>query len=199
VFLAGVGVGYGTSELYDFAELSEYDASPLPRPKINAPFITTPNAIVEKMIEVGEISSEDLVYDLGCGDGRIVITAAVQRGCHGVGFDIDPKRVAEATENAEKHGVKDLVSIEEQDVFKVDLSKADVIVMYLLPWMLRDLKPSFDKCPDGTRLVSHDFEIEGVMPDKTVEFVDEEGSPHYVRLYVTPLKKLPPPPRRSRL
>ena len=138
-----------TLKVYRRADPANDDPSPLPRPKINAPFITTADPVINKMIEVGEITDKDLVYDLGCGDGRIVIAAAVQSGCHGVGFDIDPQRVAEAKENAERQGVKDLIQIEEQDVFKVDLTKADVIVAYLLPWMLRDLKPSFEQCRRG--------------------------------------------------
>lgn len=181
-----------SQSLYRRADPANDDPSPLPRPKINAPFITTADPVVDKMIEVGEITDKDLVYDLGCGDGRIVIAAAVQRGCHGVGFDIDPQRVAEAKENAERQGVTDLIQIEEQDVFKVDLTKADVIVAYLLPWMLRDLKPSFEQCRPGTRIVSHDFEIEGIEANAVHQVHIGPNDPHYVRLYITPLKKRPP-------
>jgi tRNA A58 N-methylase Trm61 len=142
------------------------------------------------MIETAQIEADDLVYDLGCGDGRLVITAAVQKGCRGIGFDIEPERVAEAQANVKLHDVESLVEIRLQDVFKVDLSEADVVLMYLLPQMLRDLKPQFAQCRPGTRLVSHDFQIEGVQVDRTVEvFLPER---HFVHLYVTPLKPLPP-------
>ena len=187
--------GYATAKLYQYADPANMDPTPAPRPKINAPFITSPDPIINKMIEVGEITDKDLVYDLGCGDGRIVISAAVQRGCRGVGFDIDPIRVAEAKENAIQHGVEHLITIEEQDVFKVDLQEADVIVMYLLPWMLRDLKPSFDRCRPGTRIVSHDFEIEGVEAQERYEVYAAPTNRHFVRLYITPLKRLPEKPK----
>jgi len=186
---------YGTVKLYDYADPENMDPTPGKRPKINAPFITTPDQIINKMIEVAEISDKHLVYDLGCGDGRIVISAAVQRGCRGVGFDIDPVRVAEAQANAIAHGVEHLVTIQEQDIFNVDLSQADVLVMYLLPWMLRDLKPSFDRCRPGTRIVSHDFEIENVEANETVEVFVTPTLRHYVRLYITPLKELPEKPK----
>jgi ribosomal protein L11 methylase PrmA len=140
------------------------------------------------MIEVGDISAGDLVYDLGCGDGRIVITAAVQRGCRGVGFDIDPQRVLEARENAIEHGVQELVEIQQQDVFKTDLSKANVIVMYLLPWMLEKLTAQFERCPAGIRIVSHNYAIAGIDHDSVVE-VSAGAERHFVYLYVTPLKR----------
>jgi SAM-dependent methyltransferase len=164
---------------------------------LNAPFITTPDPVVDKMVELGNITESDLVYDLGCGDGRLVITAAMKSGCRGIGFDIDPQRVTEATENARLHEVDTLVTIRQDDVFKVDLSEADVILMYLLPWMLEDMIPQFDKCRPGTRLVSHDFQIKGIVADRTEQVPVSETSTHLVHLYHTPLKREPPPlPRR---
>lgn len=180
------------SRLAQYSDPANYDPSPIPRPTKNAPFITTPDLIVSHMIKMGEITEQDMVYDLGCGDGRLVITAAVQTGCRGVGIDIDPKRVTEANENVKLHDVEKLVTIQEQDVFKVDLREADVVLMYLLPQMLRDLKPQFDQCRPGTRLVSHDFEIENVKPDKSERINDETDHGHTVYLYTTPLKRLPP-------
>lgn len=196
--LAVVGAVYGTFKLYQFADPENFDPSPLPREVHNAPFITTPPEVVDKMIEMGQITDQDLVYDLGCGDGRIVIGAALQRGCRGVGFDYDPQRVAEATENVKKHNVESLVTIQQQDVFQLDLTPANVIVMYLLPGMLQKLIPSFDRCPPGTRIVSHDFEIEGVQAEKTEVVSVEPNQDHRVCLYVTPLKKLPEKPKWKR-
>ena len=97
--LGGLGLAgalVGRYFLYRGADLSHLDTSPLPRQKRDAPFITTPQAVVDKMIEMAELGPDDLVYDLGCGDGRIVLTAAAKHGCHGVGIDKDPQRVAEA-------------------------------------------------------------------------------------------------------
>jgi SAM-dependent methyltransferase len=164
------------------------DPAPVQRTPRNAPFITSPDAVVNKMVEMARISDGDLVYDLGCGDGRIVITAAVQRGCRGVGFDLDPKRVAESIENARLHGVDHLVTIKEQDLFEVDLREAQVIMMYLLPWMIEKLTPKLEQCAPGTRIVSHDFRIEGIE-NQEVTVVPLEDKPHYVYAYVTPLTR----------
>ncbi len=178
-------------------------AAPAERQGLNAPFITTPDVVVDKMVELAEIADSDLVYDLGCGDGRLVITAAMKTGCSGVGFDIEPKRVAEATENAKLHEVDGRVQIIEQDVFTVDLSEADVVMTYLLPWMMNKLIPQFQQMRDGCRIVAHDFWIDGVEPEKVFEFVEAEGrGVTSVYLYRTPLrldstieKGKPPQPR----
>lgn len=164
---------------------------------LNAPFITTADAIVDKMVEVGEITADDVVFDLGCGDGRLVITAALKHGCHGVGIDIDPVRVAEARANVKLHGVEDLVEIREQDVFTVDLSEADVILMYLLPWMTKRLIPQFQEMASQSRIVSHDFGIGDILyikPDSTHQ-VSLEGTneTHLIHRWDTPLHV--PPPR----
>lgn len=185
------------SRLFEFADPENIDGSATPRIGKNAPFIKTADIVADKMVEMGQITAQDIVYDLGCGDGRLIITAAEQTGCRGIGFDIEPQRVTEAEENARLHNVDQLVQIKQQDVFKVDLFEADVVVMYLLPWMLQDLIPQFDLCRPGTRLVSHDFPIEGVEVDRT-EKVMLENDAHLVHLYYTPLKKKPPPQPHKR-
>ncbi len=119
----------------------------------------------------------------------MVITAALKTGCTGVGFDIVPLRVAEARENARLHDVEDRVQIVEQDIFTVDLSKADVAMMYLLPWMMNKLVPQFDQMKPGCRIVSHEFWIEGVAPDDVVEIPDVDGQIEAIYLYTTPLKR----------
>lgn len=162
--------------------------APGPRPEINAPFIKTPDRVVEEMVKLAELTEDDLVYDLGCGDGRLVVTASVRSGCRGVGFDIDPERVAEANENAKLAGVDDRVEIVEQDVFTVDLSEADVCLTYLLPWMMSKLVPQFEQMRPGCRIVAHDFWIEGVVPEEIVEMTNEEKGPTRLYLYVTPLR-----------
>ena len=141
------------------------------------------------MVDMGRPAEGELVYDLGCGDGRIVITAALKTKCTGVGFDIDPERVAEARENATLQNLADRVQIVEQDIFTVDLSKADVAMMYLLPWMMNKLVPQFEQMKPGCRIVSHEFWIEGVVPDEIVEIPDVDGRVEAIYLYTTPLKK----------
>jgi predicted RNA methylase len=157
----------------------------------NAPFITSPDRVVDEMVKLADLTEQDVVYDLGCGDGRIVVTAALQSGCRGVGYDIDPKLVAEATRNAEEHGVGDRVDIVEQDIFSVDLSQADVCMMYLLPWMMNKLVPQFEQMKPGSRIVVHEFWIEQVVPDRIVEIPVEEKNLVCVYLYTTPLRHDP--------
>ena len=165
------------------------DLSALPRKGLNAPNIKSTDLVVEKMVDMGWPAEGELVYDLGCGDGRIVITAALKTKCTGVGFDIDPERVAEARENATLQNLADRVQIVEQDIFTVDLSKADVAMMYLLPWMMNKLVPQFEQMKPGCRIVSHEFWIEGVVPDEIVEIPDVDGRVEAIYLYTTPLKK----------
>jgi predicted RNA methylase len=179
------------------------DSGPAPHPRINAPFVTTSNIVVERMVELAGLTADDLVYDLGCGDGRIVITAALSKGCRGVGFDIDPRRVAEARENARQHAVDQRVEFVEQDIFTVDLSKADVAMMYLLPWMMDRLLPQFQQMKEGCRIVSHEFWLEGVEPDDVVELDNPERErTSSIYVYRTPLRFNPAmirgkPPRPS--
>lgn len=179
---------FGRHLLIQMANDTGNDSAPAPRPRINAPFIKSADVVVDTMLEVAQITQDDLVYDLGCGDGRIIVTAAHERGCRGVGFDIDPERVAEANKNVQLHDVGQLVEIKEQDIFQVDLSKANVAVMYLLPWMMQKLPPQFEQMQPGSRIVSHDFYIEGVEPERVVEIsVGPNDTRHFVFLYTVPL------------
>jgi hypothetical protein len=153
-------------------------------------FLPTPQDVVERMLELARVTKEDLVYDLGCGDGRIVVTAAKKYGCKAVGYDIDPKRVKESLENVRKNKVRHLVRIEEKDIFTLDLSKADVITLYLLPRLNVRLIPQLEKLKPGSRIVSHDFGMKGVKPDNVVRLTSEKDSKeHTIYLWTTPLKK----------
>ncbi len=152
-------------------------------------FLPTPPEVVDKMLELARVTSDDLVYDLGCGDGRIVIAAAKKYGCRAVGYDIDPRRVRESQENVAKNNVGDLVRIEQKDIFKLDLSKADVITLYLLPQLNVKLIPQLEKLKAGSRIVSHAFNMKGVRPDKVVR-VTTGHSQHNVFLWTAPLKKV---------
>jgi SAM-dependent methyltransferase len=176
--------------IYWQADPSNYDGTPLPRPEINAPFITSHEAAVEKMVELAKLTPDDLVYDLGCGDGRIVIAAVKKSGCRGVGIDIDPERVAESIENAQRQGVADHLDFREQDVFTVDLREADVAMMYLTGWMIAKLEPQFEQMKPGSRVVTLDFWIEQVRPHRVLELgVESENKVHSIFLYTLPLNR----------
>ena len=127
----------------------------------------TPAAVVDAMIDVADVKPTDLVYDLGCGDGRIVVAAA-KRGARGIGFDLNPKRVREARRNAERNRVQQLVEIRRADIFKVDFRQADVVFMYLLPEVITDLKPALARLKPGARIVSHEFGMRGAKADRIV-------------------------------
>jgi cyclopropane fatty-acyl-phospholipid synthase-like methyltransferase len=153
-------------------------------------FLPTPPEVVDKMLELAQVKKGDLVYDLGCGDGRIVIAAAKKYGCRAVGYDIDPNRVRESRKNVDANNVGDLVKIEQADVFTLDLSKADVVTLYLLPSLNVKLIPQLEKLKPGSRIVSHDFDMQGVIPDKVVTVNSDSGTgEHTVYLWTTPLKK----------
>jgi uncharacterized protein (TIGR03000 family) len=151
-------------------------------------FVGTPPEVVDEMIKVADIKKSDLLYDLGCGDGIIVVTASKKVGCKSVGYDIDPKRVKEAKEKAKEAKVEDLVTIEEKDIFTLDLTKATVIATYLLDDLNKKLVAQFKQMKDGSRIVMHDYDIPGYKPDKTTK-VTVNGREHRVFLYTLPLKK----------
>ncbi|HHY85202.1 MAG TPA: methyltransferase domain-containing protein [Verrucomicrobia bacterium] len=147
-------------------------------------FVPTPQPAVEKMLEMAEIKPGDVVYDLGCGDGRIVVTAARKYGVKAVGFDVDPQRIKESLENVKSNKVEHLVEIKQQDIFTVDLSKADVVTLYLLPSLNVKLIPQLEKMKPGSRIVSYSFDMAGVKPDAT-----EKYEWNTIYKWVTPLKK----------
>jgi hypothetical protein len=118
------------------------------------------------------------------------VTAAEKYGCKAVGYDINPKRVEESLENVQKHKVGHLVRIEQEDIFTLDLSEANVITLYLLPSLNVKLIPQLDKLKPGSRIVSHDFGMRGVKPDQVVKVTSENGNEHTVYLWTTPLKKI---------
>jgi SAM-dependent methyltransferase len=131
------------------------------------PFVPTPQEVVDKMIELADVKKGDLVYDLGSGDGRIVITAA-KKGGRAVGFDVDGDLVKESRENIRKAGLEKLAEIKQQDILTVDLSPATVVTMYLLPDVNLKLKPNLLKqLKPGSRVVSHAFDMGDWKPDKT--------------------------------
>jgi SAM-dependent methyltransferase len=167
-------------------------------------YVPTPHVVVEKMLDMAKVKKGDVVYDLGCGDGRIVVAAA-KRGAKATGWDIDPVRVGEAKENVKKNKVEENAKIIQDDIFTLDLSRANVITLYLLPGLNVKLIPQLEKLKPGSRIVSHDFDMAGVKPDEVVEVEvkgdgdgdNEEGygfggRSHTVYLWTTPLKKEKP-------
>jgi predicted O-methyltransferase YrrM len=122
-------------------------------------YVPTRQAVVDAMLKVANVKAGDVVYDLGSGDGRIVVTAA-KLGARGIGIDIDPQRVKEANENVTRAGVGDRVKILNQDLFTTDISDANVVMLYLLPTLNLRLRPTLWKTlKPGTRIVSHDFDM----------------------------------------
>jgi SAM-dependent methyltransferase len=154
--------------------------------KWDVPYVPTPIEVVDKMLEMVNIQSTDILYDLGCGDGRIVIRAASQFGIKGVGVDIDPMRIHECHTNAAKAKVVDNVLFLEQDLYEVDISRASVVTLYLLnsvnlklrPRLLAELKP-------GTRIVSHDFHMGDWESDNFHKMQAGESS-HSIYYWVIP-------------
>jgi hypothetical protein len=137
--------------------------------KLNVPYVPTPQAVVDKMLEIANVTGSDYVIDLGSGDGRIPITAAKRFGSKAMGVDIDPIRIQEAKVNAVNARVSDKVEFKEQDLFKTDFSKATVLTMYLLPRINMELRPRIlSELKPGTRVVSHSFDMGDWKPDRKV-------------------------------
>ncbi len=170
------------------------------RPEV--PYVPTPDNVVAEMLRLAEVNKNDVLYDLGCGDGRIVITAASQLGCRGVGIDIDPQRIRESRGNAAQAGVDDRVEFLEMDLFEAEINPATVVTLYLLsevnlrlrPKLLQELRP-------GTRVVSHDFDMNSWKFDKTsfiehryddylpvvdTRIVDNYWDKHHLFLWIIP-------------
>jgi precorrin-6B methylase 2 len=141
--------------------------TPQPKRELDVPYVPTTETAVAAMLRLAGVTQNDVVYDLGCGDGRIVIAAAKTYGAHAVGIDINPERIAEAKANAKKAGVENLVRFEENDLFKADIKDATVVTLFLLtsvnmklrPRLLAELKP-------GTRVVSNTFDMGDWAPEK---------------------------------
>lgn len=160
-------------------------------------FVPTPHDVVEKMLELAVVKKGDLVYDLGSGDGRIVIAAAKKYRCSAQGFEIDRELIERSIANAEKAGVAKLVTFHRRDIFTLDLAESDVVAMYLLPKQMERLIPQFQKLKPGSRIVSHQFEIPGFKPDKTLTIESEgDGEKHSVHLWIAPLKTPPQAERK---
>lgn len=156
---------------------------------IDVAFVGTPPNVVDKMLELADVKRDDMLCDLGCGDGRIPIAAAERYGCKAEGYDLDPDRIREAIETVKKRNVESLVHIEQKDIFTLDLSRMDVVTMYLLPSLNVRLIPQLEKLKPGARIVSHNFPIKGVKPDKEVKIYSRyDRKDHTIYLWIAPLK-----------
>jgi SAM-dependent methyltransferase len=160
-----------------------YAQASAPSRSPDVPFVPTPEEVVEEMLKLASVKATDTVYDLGCGDGRIVIMAAQKFGARAVGVDINPERISEANVNAKKAGVVNKVKFVEGDLFTADIKDATVVTLYLLPSVNQKLKPRLqEQLRSGTRIVSHSFDMGDWTPEKTTE-VDGR------RLYLWTIKK----------
>jgi SAM-dependent methyltransferase len=147
-------------------------------PRLDVPYVPTPQPVVDRMLELGKVGKDDVLYDLGCGDGRIVITAAKVHGAHGTGIDLNPVRIAEAQANAKKAGVEHLVNFKVGNLFEADVSPATVVTLYLLPTVNLELRPRLWKqLKVGTRVVSHAFDMGPDWPPE--QTVDVDGRKIY--------------------
>lgn len=159
---------------------ASFAAAQTPQPRLDVPYLPTTDEGVRAMLKLADVKSSDVVYDLGCGDGRIVAAAAQAFGAHGVGIDIDPARIAEANANAKKAGVEKLVRFEEKDLFQANIHEASVVTLFLLssvnlklrPKLLADLKP-------GTRIVSNTFDMGDWQPAKELDLGDSDSGDNY--------------------
>ncbi len=191
--LAGCGAGGGERR-------AATTPSPTPRvanvqlveDPLDVPYVPTPEAVVDRMLDMAQVTKDDLVYDLGSGDGRIVITAAKRYGARGVGYDLNPQRIKESNENARAAGVTDRVRFAQQDIFEADLTGATVVTLYLLPDVNLELRPKLwrDLRP-GTRVVSHNYGM-GDWEPREVSEVEVDGTTHYVYSWVVPAKGAAP-------
>jgi SAM-dependent methyltransferase len=177
----------------DATAASETEPTKLNR-KLDVWYVATPHEVVDRMLSEAKVRSGDVVYDLGCGDGRMVIAAAKKFGTRGVGIDLDPARIKEARANAKAQGVDKLVTFRVADLFQTDLREATVVMLYLLPEVNRRLKPKlFAELAPGARVVSHDFDMgKDWPPDRSVNL----GSDGIYMWVMPPLAERPAAPKQ---
>jgi hypothetical protein len=170
LFVAGAGAQSPTTE----------------KKPLDVPYVPTHESLVDEMLRMAKVGKNDVLYDLGSGDGRIVITAAQRFGTRGVGYDLDPERVSEARENARRAGVTDKVRFEQQDIFTARIADATVVTMYLLPDVNLKLRPKLlAELKPGTRIVSHNYDLGDWQPLQRKE-MDVTGINHTLFLWVVP-------------
>ena len=160
----------------------------------DVPYVPTTETAVKAMLRLARVRSSDVVYDLGCGDGRIVIAAAKNYGARGVGIDIDPARIREAKENARRAGVENRVEFREQDLFRADFGEATVVTLFLLPAVNKRLRPQLEALKPGTRIISNTFEIGDWKPAREIVVKEDADDAYYfgsrrLFLWIVPKRK----------
>ncbi|MCL4176138.1 MAG: methyltransferase domain-containing protein [Verrucomicrobia bacterium] len=167
--------------------------NPAPVKEPDVIYVPTPQPAVDRMLEMAKIEKGDLLYDLGCGDGRIVVTAAKRFGIKAVGYDIDPERIKESRENVRTNGVEHLVTIKQEDIFTLDLREANVVTLYLLPQLNVRLMPQLRQLKPGSRIVSHDFDMRGAEPNEVakvmVAYEDGDTVEHTIYKWIVPWRE----------
>lgn len=159
-----------------------------PPPLVFVEFVRTPQDVTDRMLKMARVTKDDVVCDLGCGDGRIIVTAAKRYGCRAIGYDLDPLRVREARENAERNGVAHLVTVEQKNVLMVDLEGVTVVTIYMGTEINASLIPQLSRLPAGARIVSHNFGLADLRPDEVVEMTSrEDDRKHRLYLWHCPL------------
>ncbi len=174
------------------AEAGEEDTPGRQAEVLFVAYVATPQDVVDRMLKLAQVTKDDVLLDLGCGDGRIVVTAAKRYRCRAVGYDLDRLRVREARENAAKSRVAHLVTIEQEDVLKVDLQQASVVTLYLSTDLNARLIPQLRRLKGGSRIVAHDFALGDIPPDEVVEMTSRaDRRKHTIYLWNCPLAPQP--------
>ena len=192
--LLGAASGAGLALVPGRAPFAQAATTP---PKLDVPYVPTPQDVVDRMLALARIRKDDVVYDLGCGDGRIVVTAARQFGARGVGIDINPERIAEARANAKKAGVNGRVDLRVANLFETDLSPASVVTLYLLPDVNLRLRPHlWQQLRVGSRVVSHAFDMGADWPPEQTS--DASGRTIYMWTITAAQKSAAAPGARAK-
>ncbi len=187
----GLLLATSLSTVAQTAGVSLENTAPVKEPDVI--YVPTPQPAVDRMLEMAKIEKGDLLYDLGCGDGRIVVTAAKRFGIKAVGYDIDPVRIKESRENVRTNGVEHLVTIKQEDIFTLDLREANVVTLYLLPQLNVRLMPQLRQLKPGSRIVSHDFDMRGAEPNEVakvmVAYEDGDTIEHTIYKWIVPWRE----------
>jgi len=188
--MASLVCGYSPAQVLEVNKAPATTNAPAKTPDVV--FVPTRMEVVERMLQMAEIKTNDVIYDLGCGDGRFVVEAAKKYGVRGVGIDIDPKRVQESLANVRSNKVEHLVTIKQADIFETDFSEATVVMLYLLPDLNVKLMPKLAKLKPGTRILSNDFDMRGAKPKQVVQLdggAEGEGFQKTIYKWVVPWEK----------
>ena len=157
----------------------------------DAVYVGTPYDIVSAMLQMADVKKADIIYDLGCGDARMLVLAAQKYGAQGIGYEIDPELVIRARQNVSRNNVQDLVRVIQADIFTLDLGNVDVMPLYLHPYMLAKLVPQLEKMKPGSRIVLHEYGLPDIYrPDRIINITsNEDNAERRLMLYTLPLKR----------